>query len=651
MKCKPFNRAFAALLSAMLIVSFLPITVFAVEGTPLTSAGGELTDSSYYLDQDVTLTDNLTVPANATVTLDLNGFTLQGNGTGSVITVEGTLFINDSSTSGAGEITGGNAEYGGGIYIGEYGKVEMNGGKISNNQASQYGGGVYLEMRNASFTLKNGEISENTAVKGAGVYLDRYVSFTMEGGSVSNNTSSHSGGGVFASVSSKFNMSGGEISLNESTNNGGGVCVEGGYFTMSESAQVSNNVSKRQGGGVYVGSNGHFTVNSGKITDNTADGQGGGVYSNRGDFELKDVSITDNKTDTFGGGIYVYSAKVKISGKVIIYNNSNVTDGTPDNLYAGGEANNCVFTGNLTGNSKIGYKTTKFYQPTDEKTIQISATETDTEYYKTAAQYFSSDEGHGIRANDNGYLELYRTHTHTHTHSWSSAWGSDNTHHWHECTAESCPVTDNSQKDGYAAHTYDQKVVSDNYKASDATCTEPARYYYSCICGAKGTETFDDGDATGHSYEEPVWNWSEDGKTCTVTFTCANDETHKESPKVTVTSKIKTPATCTENGVTTYTATVEFNGETYTAKKDVADIPAIGHSYEDGKCTVCGAADPNYKPTESDNGNSDSSATGETTSPETGDNSNVMLWIAVMLAAGTALTGTVLYSRKRKYSR
>ena len=157
--------------------------------------------------------------------------------------------------------------------------------------------------------------------------------------------------------------------------------------------------------------------------------------------------------------------------------------------------------------------------------------------------------------------------------------------------------------------------------------------------------------ATGHNWGEPEWNWSDDGKTCTVTFTCANDETHKESPNVTVTSAVKTLATCTENGVTTYTATVNFNGETYTDTKDVADIPAIGHSYEDGKCTVCGAADPNYKPTESDNGNSDSSATGETTSPETGDNSNVMLWIAVMLAAGTALTGAILYSRKRKYSR
>ena len=55
------------------------------------------------------------------------------------------------------------------------------------------------------------------------------------------------------------------------------------------------------------------------------------------------------------------------------------------------------------------------------------------------------------------------------------------------------------------------------------------------------------------------------------------------------------PATCTEIGVTTYMATVKFNGQTYTDTKDVADIPAIGHSYEDGKCTVCGEIDPDFK--------------------------------------------------------
>lgn len=98
-----------------------------------------------------------------------------------------------------------------------------------------------------------------------------------------------------------------------------------------------------------------------------------------------------------------------------------------------------------------------------------------------------------------------------------------------------------------------------------------------------------------HTWGYPVWNWSEDGKTCTVTFTCQNDETHKETPAVTVTSAVKTSATCTETGVTTYTATVEFNGKTYTDTKDVADIPATGHSYENGKCTVCGGIDPAFK--------------------------------------------------------
>ena len=43
--------------------------------------------------------------------------------------------------------------------------------------------------------------------------------------------------------------------------------------------------------------------------------------------------------------------------------------------------------------------------------------------------------------------------------------------------------------------------------------------------------------------------------------------------------------------------------------------------------------------------------TDDTQSPQTGDDSNIALWIAVLLAAGTALTGTAVYSRKRKYSK
>ena len=70
-----------------------------------------------------------------------------------------------------------------------------------------------------------------------------------------------------------------------------------------------------------------------------------------------------------------------------------------------------------------------------------------------------------------------------------------------------------------------------------------------------------------------------------------------------------------------------------------ATAAEAGSKHEE--CTVCGYA----KAAE------EIPATGETASPQTGDDSNIALWIAAMLASGAALTGTVLYSRKRKYGR
>lgn len=141
--------------------------------------------------------------------------------------------------------------------------------------------------------------------------------------------------------------------------------------------------------------------------------------------------------------------------------------------------------------------------------------------------------------------------------------------------------------------------------AKAPTCTEVGnKEYFVCkVCGKYfdidgKTEITQESTvipATGHSYGEPEWSWSEDGKTCTVTFTCKNDAAHKETPKATVTSAEKTPATCTEKGVTTYTASLEFNGQTYKTAKDVTDIPATGHSYDNGKCTVCGAIASDFK--------------------------------------------------------
>lgn len=53
------------------------------------------------------------------------------------------------------------------------------------------------------------------------------------------------------------------------------------------------------------------------------------------------------------------------------------------------------------------------------------------------------------------------------------------------------------KKDNHT-HSFTQEIAEDKYLASEATCTEKARYYYSCNCGKAGKETFGYGSPLGH---------------------------------------------------------------------------------------------------------------------------------------------------------
>lgn len=64
-------------------------------------------------------------------------------------------------------------------------------------------------------------------------------------------------------------------------------------------------------------------------------------------------------------------------------------------------------------------------------------------------------------------------------------------------------------------------------------------------------------------------------------------------------------------------------------------IPAKGHDYQDGKCTACGAEDPDYQP--------EQPTQPENPGVKTGDESYVVLWSAALLLGGAAL---VLLPRK-----
>ena len=120
----------------------------------------------------------------------------------------------------------------------------------------------------------------------------------------------------------------------------------------------------------------------------------------------------------------------------------------------------------------------------------------------------------------------------------------------------------------------------------DPYCTTPgkAAYYHCDVCG-KDFE--DDGglteiadienwgilDPLGHNWGEPTYEWAADYSTCTATRVCSRDTSHIDTDTGSVTSEVTKPATETEAGERTYTATFIKSGFTTQTKK--VDIPFV----------------------------------------------------------------------------
>ena len=92
-------------------------------------------------------------------------------------------------------------------------------------------------------------------------------------------------------------------------------------------------------------------------------------------------------------------------------------------------------------------------------------------------------------------------------------------------------------------------------------------------------------------------------------------------------------ATCTEEGYT--------GDKVCGICKEVVEkgeiIPANGHTYKDGKCTVCGEVDPDFE---------EVSDVDDTKLPQNGDNSNMTLWMALLFVSGAGVTAMVIVNRK-----
>ena len=273
------------------------------------------------------------IPEGKTVTIDLNGYTIDrrlknmGSKTdGYVFQVNAgtTLIITDSSADGTGRITGENAassSWQKGC-ICSSGTVILNGGTIGGNSngAIVNDGGTFI-MNGGKITGSPGPSSANAAVANR-----NGGSFEMNGGSISDN-----GGNGVSNYQAEFTMNGGEICrnrLNGVSNEatmvmtGGSVCGNG-TGNNGGGISISNTASLTMSGGHISGNHGlaavdvHgagsvFTMTGGEIVDNPARGvEVQGTFSVAGK-----VKITGNRQTESNGG---YDWDVRLSGDAVIH--------------------------------------------------------------------------------------------------------------------------------------------------------------------------------------------------------------------------------------------------------------------------------------------------------------------------------------------
>lgn len=243
--------------------------------------------------------------------------------------------------------TNSNYELGGGVLVGNGSTFTMNGGKISGNTANG-GGGVAII--GSSMVMNDGTISNNSTYRtsgqgsyGAGVYVADYAnasgddtlftaapaSFEMKGGSISDNTALDYGGGVltFPQQGQKItiNINNGDISGNKVTGGSGGAVAA--FFGATElnikDGTLTGNSAQNYGGGVFLYDATNVTISGGTISENKAS-QGGGVYLWPTSAAKQTGGSIESNVANVGGG--VCGGTYTMTGGVIKHNNDSLTE-------------------------------------------------------------------------------------------------------------------------------------------------------------------------------------------------------------------------------------------------------------------------------------------------------------------------------------
>ncbi len=487
-------------------------------------------NTNIVLTDDVTFSGNLQISGGKIVNLCLNGKTLDMGSFTVIVSSTRALHICDCGQGG--KIT---SSYGQGtISAWGTGAISISGGTISNDKnftvsgtdgpTTVTGGKIISSTGCALYNTGSGKmtVTGSAEVSGKHGIYNRNGEVEVSGGTVKGD----GGTAIMQLGTGHITISGGTVS---STSQIGVDNQASGSVTVSGDAQIS---------GTYGIQNRSGTVH---IAGGTVEGKTTWAIYNHGDNGVVEVS-GGTITSTVKDGIYNVkdTGIIYLSGSPSISGNPAAISNGSGSVYARSSDSSSVYTGGEVSVCVRG--------PSENKVAVKNVTADNEKKFilaNTPGGYILKKDG------ENLVLGL------PHVHSWSNTWSSNEDYHWHECEADDCDVTADSQKDDYGTHTPNNddgdclteikcskcdRVLTPAAEehsftnkasgtlASAADCQNRATYYVQCDnCNEiSDTLTVEVGELGEHNFET---QWSKDENhhwhQCLVTG-CTENENEKE---------------------------------------------------------------------------------------------------------------------------
>ena len=198
---------------------------------------------------------------------------------------------------------------------------------IKNLTIKGFANGISSTMNNVELSIYDSLIELNSALEGAGIYLNAVGNTFLENVIIQQNYASQRGGAIYCKDHSITIVGKSNIRINYSPTEAGGIYAENCNVLIvggnNPAFGIMNNATNGNGGGIYLKSNSTLEITGGLRTinsitygdlstpysiknnynQNTNSAAGGGIYSNHSTVILENIVLDNNSAVHNGGAI------------------------------------------------------------------------------------------------------------------------------------------------------------------------------------------------------------------------------------------------------------------------------------------------------------------------------------------------------------